>query len=178
MLLLAAGYLALNPTESPGEQYLVALSDMPSNSMLTESNSMSVALNLGDQASRYALAKEEAFPLLLTRAIRAGELIPVSALEDTAMLDCVNLRMVTNLPLSADIHRGDLVDVWSASPNAVQGTIPNQIVTAAQLVSVSEKTDALSQNQTEVELCISRAEVRSVVNSIALKEVVVVVKSQ
>jgi hypothetical protein len=86
--------------------------------------------------------------------------------------------MVTNLPLSADIHRGDLVDVWSASPNAVQGAIPNQIVIAAQLVSVAEKTDALSQNQTEVELCISRAEVRSVVNSIALKEVVVVVKSQ
>lgn len=178
LLFVAAGYLAVFPIEAEGAGYLVAVTDLPSNTLLNESNSTRVNLSLGEQENYYIRSTEKQDQWLLTKAVRAGELIPLSAVDDSQRVDCVNLRIGLNLRLGKDIHIGDQVDLWSAPANAIEGAIPNQIVTSAELVALSESTDALSQNQTEIEVCISRAEVRSLVNAIAQKEVVVAVRSQ
>lgn len=178
LLFVAAGYLAVFPIEAEGAGYLVAVTDLPSNTLLNESNSTRVNLSLGEQENYYIRSTEKQDQWLLTKAVRAGELIPLSAVDDSQRVDCVNLRIGLNLRLGKDIHIGDQVDLWSAPANAIEGTIPNQIVTSAELVALSESTDTLNQNQTEIEVCISRAEVRSLVNAIAQKEVVVAVRSQ
>ncbi len=178
LLFVAAGYLAVFPIEAEGAGYLVAVTDLPSNTLLNESNSTRVNLSLGEQENYYIRSTEKQDQWLLTKAVRAGELIPLSAVDDSQRVDCVNLRIGLNLRLGKDIHIGDQVDLWSAPANAIEGAIPNQIVTSAELIALSESTDALSQNQTEIEVCISRAEVRSLVNAIAQKEVVVAVRSQ
>jgi len=178
LLFVAAGYLAVFPIEAEGAGYLVAVTDLPSNTLLNESNSTRVNLSLGEQENYYIRSTEKQDQWLLTKAVRAGELIPLSAVDDSQRVDCVNLRIGLNLRLGKDIHIGDQVDLWSAPANAIEGAIPNQIVTSAELVALSESTDTLNQNQTEIEVCISRAEVRSLVNAIAQKEVVVAVRSQ
>lgn len=178
LLFVAAGYLAVFPIEAEGAGFLVAVTDLPSNTLLNESNSTRMNLSLGEQENYYIRSTEKQDQWLLTKAVRAGELIPLSAVDDSQRVDCVNLRIDLNLRLGKDIHSGDRIDLWSAPANAIEGAIPNQIVTSAELIALSESTDALSQNQTEIEVCISRAEVRSLVNAIAQKEVVVAVRGQ
>jgi len=132
LLFVAAGYLAVFPIEAEGAGYLVAVTDLPSNTLLNESNSTRVNLSLGEQENYYIRSTEKQDQWLLTKAVRAGELIPLSAVDDSQRVDCVNLRIGLNLRLGKDIHIGDQVDLWSAPANAIEGTIPNQIVTSAE----------------------------------------------
>jgi hypothetical protein len=79
--------------------------------------------------------------------------------------------------MSQAIKRGDLVDLWSAEQAASVETIPVQIVTAGELISIKNATDGFSQNTQTIEVCVSVAEIRSIVQAIAKKATVVAVRT-
>jgi hypothetical protein len=87
--------------------------------------------------------------------------------------------VVLNLgtPMSQSIRKGDLVDLWSAELSSSLESIPFQIVTAAELISINNATDGFSQNNQTIEVCVSIAEIRSTVQAIAKKATVIAVRT-
>jgi hypothetical protein len=79
--------------------------------------------------------------------------------------------------MSQSIRKGDLVDLWSAEQSASVESIPVQIVTAAELISIKNATDGFSQSTQTIEVCVSIAEIRSTVQAIAKKATVIAVRT-
>jgi hypothetical protein len=76
------------------------------------------------------------------------------------------------------IKIGDAIDLWAADQSSGAQTIPVQIVEAGELVASKSATDGFSQSVQSIEVCISGAEIRSVVSAIARKATVVAIRSQ
>jgi hypothetical protein len=76
------------------------------------------------------------------------------------------------------IKVGDSIDLWAAEQSSSIESVPIQVVTAGELVSVKLSTDSFSQSAQTIEVCVSPAEIRSVVSAIARKATVVAIRSQ
>jgi len=174
-LLIAAVWVSGVGNQNPGDQYLIATSDLTSFTQLSEATSTTVSVSLGDQKLKYIPADSKMASWFISKPVRAGELIPVSAVVPEMQSSCVAMKLNLGMSLNSGIHKGDLLDVWAADSSVSNGTIPVQILTASELLNSATATDALSQNVQTIELCVSPAEVRSVVNAIAQKQVVIAV---
>jgi hypothetical protein len=76
------------------------------------------------------------------------------------------------------IKVGDSLDLWAADQSSVAESIPVQIVTAGELVKTVIATDTFSQSAQSIEICVSVAEIRSVVSAIARRATIVAIRSQ
>jgi hypothetical protein len=80
--------------------------------------------------------------------------------------------------LAKTIKIGDNIDLWAADQSISPESIPVQVVTSGELVSKKEATDSFSQAAQSIELCISPAEIRSVVAALASRAALIGVRSQ
>jgi hypothetical protein len=82
----------------------------------------------------------------------------------------VNLASVVNV--------GDRLDLWAAAQVGSVEAIPVQVVSSAELVSSKLNTDTYTQSAQSIEICVTPAEVRSVVSAIATKATIVGIRTQ
>jgi SAF domain len=176
LIAIASWYYSSMQEDARGE-YLVALADLPSGSVLSESNTSKVRIELAEVKENYLPANQKTLGATLVRSVRSGELISKAMVADPKTQDCVAIRANLGIAKSTEIHLGDQVDLWAAPQNSTD-LIPVKIVQAALLLSVEQTEDPLASTQNSVELCVSEAEIRSVVNAIAQKYVVIAVKSK
>jgi hypothetical protein len=165
-LIAAASWLLLANSEVPLKKYLVASTNISSSMKLSEANLISVAMDLGENQSSYT---EEGLNLdewVLIRPVSSGELIPLSAIAPTRSTECSDLVVQLGIGLASTVKVGDRIDLWAAD------------VTAGELISIKQSTDNFSQGVQSLEVCISAAEIRSVVSAIARKSTLVGIRSQ
>jgi len=176
--LFIAGGIYLNTYQSESTlNYLVAVGDLAAGSKLTTENLSSVQASVGEQSIYYLTDQDKVSSWYLDRPVRSGELIPKSALASSPAADCQALKIGLTVALAREISVGDYLDIWAGQQNSVSGEIPTEIVSAAPLLALETNSDALSQVAQTAELCVSTGQIRSVVNAIALREVIIGVKS-
>jgi len=162
-----------------GTQYLVANSNLSSSTPLSEANVTATSMDLGEAESQYLSATEQNLGnWILTRPVNAGELIPVSAVGPVEASDCTQIVVSLGVSLAKTIKIGDNIDLWAADQSISPESIPVQVVTSGELVSKKEATDSFSQAAQSIELCISPAEIRSVVAALASRAALIGVRSQ
>ncbi len=178
-LLASAAWLASSATEPELSQYLVANSNISSSTPLTSSNLTAVGMNLAEVEGQYLLATPANLSSwVLTRPVNAGELIPQSAVSQAKTAECAQLVVALGVNMANTIKVGDSLDLWAADQSSVAESIPVQIVTAGELVKTVIATDTFSQSAQSIEICVSVAEIRSVVSAIARRATIVAIRSQ
>jgi len=178
-LLASAAWLASSATEPELNQYLVANSNISSSTPLTSSNLTAVGMNLAEVEGQYLLATPANLSSwVLTRPVNAGELIPQSAVSQAKTAECAQLVVALGVNMANTIKVGDSLDLWAADQSSVAESIPVQIVTAGELVKTFIATDTFSQSAQSIEICVSVAEIRSVVSAIARRATIVAIRSQ
>ena len=165
-------------SEVPADQYLVAATNLSSNSDLTAANLLSLPMDLRETENLYLQASEENLPRwTLIRPVNAGELIPLSSIALSTRSTCSELSVALGVALASNIKVGDRIDLWAANQVTSIETIPVQLVSAAELVNIKVDTDTYSQFPQQVEVCVTPAEVRSVVAAIATKSTVIGIRA-
>jgi hypothetical protein len=175
-LIALASWLASSTAEDNRVSYLVAAVDLGTGTKLSKLNLTTIKLDLQDTGNSY-LTNKNHHKFFLKTPIAAGQLIPLSAILADNFEGCSAVVLNLGAPMSQAIKKGDLVDLWSAEQAASVETIPVQIVTAGELISIKNATDGFSQNTQTIEVCVSVAEIRSIVQAIAKKATVVAVRT-
>jgi len=175
-LIALASWLVSSTSEDNRVSYLVAAVDLGTGTKLTKQNLTAIKLDLQDTGNSY-LTDKNYNKFFLKTPIAAGQLVPLSALLPDNFEDCSAVVLSLGAPMSQAIRKGDLVDLWSAEQSSSVESIPVQIVTAGELISIKNATDGFSQNTQTVEVCVSVAEIRSVVQAIAKKATVIAVRT-
>ncbi len=177
-LIAAASYLASSTSEDTRSSYLVAAVDLSSGSAISNAAVTTIKLELGEAGKLYLTEGSKSMDkFFLKTPVAIGQLIPLSALLVENYQDCSAVVLNLGTPMSQGIKKGDLVDLWAAEQASSLESIPAQIVTGAELISIKNSTDGFSQNTQTIELCVSVAEIRSTVQAIAKKATVVAVRT-
>jgi hypothetical protein len=79
--------------------------------------------------------------------------------------------------LPTAIQAGAELDIWAAEQSSAIQTIPYQVAVGAELIGISSGNNGIGESNQSIEVCVSIAEVRSVVEAIAKKSTVVAVRS-
>jgi hypothetical protein len=177
-LIAAASWLLLANSEAPLKKYLVASTNISSSMKLSEANLMSVAMELGENHSSYIEEGLNLAEWVLIRPVSPGELIPLSAIAPARSKECSDLVVQLGIGLASTVKVGDRIDLWVADATNSLESIPIQVVTAGELISIKQSTDSFSQGVQSLEVCVSAAEIRSVVSAIARKSTLVGIRSQ
>lgn len=165
-------------SEVPPDEYLVAATNLSSNSDLTEASVIALPMDLRESENLYLQASQENLSKwTLTRPVSAGELIPLSSISLITRSSCSELSVALGVALASNITVGDRIDLWAASQITSIETIPVQVVSSAELVNIKVDTDTYSQFPQQVEVCVTPAEVRSVVAAIATKSTVIGIRA-
>jgi len=160
-------------------KYLVANSNLSSSTPLGDANVTATPMDLGEAEGQYlAASKQNLGKWILTRPVNAGELIPVSSIGPVDTADCAQIVVSLGVSLAKTIKVGDNIDLWAADQSTNPESIPVQVVTAGELVSTKEATDSFSQAAQSIEICISPAEIRSVVAAMATRAALIGIRSR
>ena len=177
-IIAVASWVVSISSEVPADRYLVAATNLSSNSDLTAANLLSLAMDLRETENLYLQASEEnLIKWTLIRPVSAGELIPLSSIALSTRSNCSELSVALGVALASNIKVGDRIDLWAANQVTSIETIPVQVVSAAELVNIKVDTDTYSQFPQQVEVCVPPAEVRSVVAAIATKSTVIGIRA-
>jgi hypothetical protein len=135
-------------------------------------------MDLGETENLYLqVSQENLSRWTLIRPVSAGELIPLSSISLSTRSTCSELSVALGVSLASDIKVGDQIDLWAANQVTSIETIPVQVVSSAELVQIKVETDTYSQFPQQVEVCVTPAEVRSVVAAIATKSTVIGIRT-
>ena len=177
-LVALASWLVSSNSEDTRVSFLVASLDLGAGSNITDANLSTLKLDLGETGNLYLTSESRnEVKYFLKTPIASGQLIPLSAILTENFKDCSAVVLNLGTPMSQSIRKGDLVDLWSAEQSSSLESIPFQIVTAAELISIKNATDGFSQNTQTIEVCVSIAEIRSTVQAIAKKTTVIAVRT-
>lgn len=177
-LVALASWLVSSTTEDSRQTYLVAAMDLASNAPISDTTVSTIKLDLQETGSSYLTAETKGKNKFFVKSpLSAGQLIPMSSLLSERFQNCSAVVLALGAPMSSSIAKGDLIDIWSAEESASIDSIPVQIVTSGELISIKNATDGFSQNTQTIEVCVSVAEIRSVVQAITKRSIVVAVRA-
>jgi len=178
-LIAIASWLFSSNTEVKLNQYLVATSNIASSTPIGLANFSKVTMDLGEAASQYLAASDDNLTKwVLVRPVNAGELVPISAIAAANTADCTQVVVALAVSMANTVKVGDRIDLWAADQASSIESIPVQVVTAGELVSTKLASDSFGLAAQSIEVCVSPAEIRSVVSAIARKATVVGIRSQ
>lgn len=173
-----SSWLFTQSNEVELNQYLVASSNIPSSTELTSAKVAVLKMDLGEAQNQYLKATEKNLESwVFVRPVSAGDLIPLSAIGPRSTSECVQLVIALGIPMAEAIKLGDRVDLWAADQVSAVESFPTQVVTDAELISSKTPTESFSAATQTIELCVSPAEVRSVVGALARKATLVALRS-
>lgn len=82
-------------------------------------------------------------PLLITRTIAAGELVPIDAIGRSTSVDHAAVVVTVNHELAGAVVAGSVVEVWSAAPLAMNSyAAPVQLLAATPVLRVVASDEA------------------------------------
>lgn len=175
-----AGVYALVAATDRTTAVYVASSSLPVGAALTVSDLGLVHVRLSAASPLYV--EEGSLPsnAVITQSLKAGELLPLSAVGDVRDITSTTLVLTLTSGLPAEVTTGESVDIWSA-PQQDQGDFgpPTIVVSAAQVARIKENsgigsaTDGLS-----VEVVIPRSKVGLVLQGQANGDSIFLVPTQ
>ena len=178
-LIAIASWLLSANSEEKLSQYLVATSNIASSTAIGSANLSAVPMDLSDAESQYLKASDKNLNnWVLVRPVNAGELIPISAIAPANTADCTQIVVALAISMASTVKVGDSIDLWAADQSSSIESIPIQVVSAGELISTKLASDSFGQAAQSIEVCVSPAEIRSVVSAIARKATVVGIRSQ
>jgi hypothetical protein len=178
-LAAVASWLLVASTEVPLQRYLVATSNIATSSTLGEANLSTQEMDLKEGESQYLKATDQNLrSWVLVRPVNAGELIPMSAIAPVSNSECAQVVVDLAVRLASTVREGEKVDLWAAEQANSLESIPTQVVTAGELVSIKMATDSFSQSIQTIEICVSPGEIRSLVSAIARKSTIIGIRAQ
>lgn len=178
VLLATAAWLTNTSSGEQAEYYFVAAKDLPQSASVDATSVEARDLKLSASSGLYLRAEDnELNKWYLTKPVVAGELIPLSSLASLKEAKCspIILTLGTQLPTSIKIGSG--LDLWAANPISTQESIPHEVALDAELIAIKTASDGLGQQNQSIEVCVSVAEVRSVVAAIAERAAIIAVRS-
>jgi hypothetical protein len=179
VLLAAAAWFANSDSGSTTREYFVASRDLAKSTSIDGTTVESMQADLGASGGRYLLADEgQLGKWFLTEPVASGELIPISSLASSKEEDCSPVILSLGSTLPSTLRAGSIVDLWAAQQSPTVDSIPYELALGAELISVREIDSGMGESQQKVEVCVSAAEVRSVVEAIAKQSTVVAVRSR
>lgn len=150
-------------------QMYVARTTLPAGTMITEVDLEPTAVRLGTAEQRYLdVAALPDDGLLLSRAVSAGELIPLTAVSDTAELGRTGVVVALSGDIAASVTAGAPVDLWAAQQleHGRYGP-PGVIVSSAEVVRVLDDGGLLGAAGRSVELRLPTSSVAAVLQAVA-----------
>jgi flagella basal body P-ring formation protein FlgA len=178
-LISIASWLLLENTEVKLAQYLVASTNISSSTPIGQANLTSTPMDLGEANNQYLKASEQNLTKwVLVRPVNAGELIPLSSIAPAKLANCTQIVVALAVSMANTVKVGDSIDLWAADQSSSIESIPVEVVSAGELVSAKLANDGFGQSAQSIEVCISPAEIRSVVSAIARKATVVGIRSE
>ncbi|SJN31046.1 hypothetical protein FM104_07240 [Microbacterium esteraromaticum] len=126
-----------------------------------------VEVGLGALADSYVAPQDLEPGSVATRTLAKGELVPASAVGDASRSRTTTV-VVNSTAIPAGVGPGTVVELWH-TPLLKDGRTfdkPRILVGDATVATVAEADGMLSQNRTDVELVIDRAEVADVLTAI------------
>ena len=179
VLLAAAAWFANSDSGSTTREYFVASRDLAKSTSIDGTTVESMQADLGASGGRYLLADEgQLDKWFLTEPVASGELIPISSLASSKEEDCSPIILSLGSTPPTTLRAGSIVDLWAAQQSPTIDSIPYELALGAELISVREIDSGMGEGQQKVEVCVSAAEVRSVVEAIAKQSTVVAVRSR
>jgi hypothetical protein len=160
----------------------VATGDLAAGTQLTASDLRSADVRLGDAAGSYLSTGTRPEGRTLSRAVRAGELLPRSALD--AVGELVQLALpVQSGYVPPGLERGQLVDVYAVADPAAGATgladgSVTVVVRKAPVQAISGRSEGVLSTPTtaiQVVVAVSADDAPDVLGSIAGRPLVVVV---
>lgn len=126
-----------------------------------------VEVGLGTVAEEY-LAPQDLEPgMIASRTLASGELVPTSSVTDADSARTTTIVIPSAAAIPAGVKAGTVVELWQA-PLAEDGRsfeAPRILVADAVVSTVAEADGMLSQERTDVEVVIDRADVAAVLEA-------------
>lgn len=161
-----------------------AADDLAAGTVLSDADLVPVAVRLDDVADAYLATSTRPAGRVLARAVRGGELLPRSVLEEPG--DLVQLA----LPVQAGyvppgLDRGQVVDVYAVADPVVGGSAPtgggvDVVVSGAPVQAVTGRGDGVLSTATstvQVVVAVAAEDAADVLASIRGRGLVVVVRN-
>lgn len=161
-----AGFALVSAADNTTSVYTAAKSLSPGH-VIKDSDLVLTDVKLGKSSSAYLDAKGLTQGAVVTKAVAAGELVPLSAVGTAKQVATTNVVVQLDLPLSSDAVVGSNVDVW-ASMAAGQGIFgpPAVIISGAQIAHITEATGlAASTGGVRVEIVVPQSKVAALLES-------------
>jgi len=179
VLLATAAWFANSDPGSTTREYFVASRDLAKSTKIASTTVERMQADIATSGGRYLLADEgQLDKWFLTEPVASGELIPISSLASKRQEDCSPIILSLGSTLPSTLRAGSIVDLWAAQQSLTVDSIPYELALGAELLSVREYDTGMGESQQKVEVCVSAAEVRSVVEAIAKQSTVVAVRSR
>lgn len=127
------------------------------------------SVRLGTTADRYLTPGElPADGLVVTRTIEAGELVPVSAVDEADRTGLAIVVVPSRSALPSDLGSGSTVDVWSARlVERGEYEPPAVLVAAAEIAAIQEPEGMVESGGPSVELLVPREKVAALLGALA-----------
>lgn len=174
-----AGFALVTAADNTTSVYAAAKSLTPGH-VLHQSDLVLTDVKLGKSSTAYLSANELTQGAVVTKAVGAGELVPMSAVGTAKQVATTNVVVQLDLPLSSDAVVGSNVDVW-ASMAAGQGVFgpPAVIISGAQIAHITEATGlAASSGGVRVEIVVPQSKVAALLESQANGDAISLVPSR
>jgi hypothetical protein len=160
-----------------------AAGDLAAGTVLAEGDLVAVPVRLDDVAGQYLATSTRPAGRVLGRAVRAGELVPRSALEEATGLVQLALPVQAGY-VPPSLTRGQVVDVYAVADPAVGATAQtgggvDLVVSAAPVQAVTGRGDGVLSTATttvQVVLAVPADDADDVLGSIGGRGLVVVVR--
>ncbi|GAA1776781.1 hypothetical protein [Agromyces lapidis] len=111
--------------------------------------------------------------LVVARTVRAGELVPVAAVDDADRTGLSTVVVPSRGALPSGLEAGALVDVWSAKATERSGfEAPKVLVGGAEIAALVEESGMMASEGTSVELLIPREKVAALLEALAAGDAV------
>jgi Flp pilus assembly protein CpaB len=168
VLLAVVGVTFVIEQNNQTQEFLVASSDLPAGSLLSETEFTAAAVNLGASADNYLTVDQAPKATYLLGPVRAGQLIPRSMLSSTVIDERVPVVIDSKMGLPTGLVAGSSVDVWVA-PAKQENPVgePFAIVVGAEVARLITNADMFAKPNPSVELWVPIDAVSPILSSIA-----------
>lgn len=132
------------------------------------------SVRLGASAAHYLTPSDlGADGLVVVRTVRAGELVPAAAVDDADSTGLATVVVPSRGALPADVDRGTLVDVWTASERE-RGVFdpPAVLVAGAEVAGVIESDGMVATEGVSVELLVPREKVAALLQALTAEDAI------
>jgi hypothetical protein len=161
-----------------------AAGDLAAGTVLTDGDLVAVQVRLDDAADRYLASSTQPAGRVLGRSVRAGELLPRSALEEPTGLVQLALPVQAGY-VPPSLARGQVVDVYAVADPAVgasaqTGGDVDLVVSAAPVQAVTGRGDGVLSASTatvQVVVAVPAEDAAEVLSAIGGRGLVVVVRN-